>query len=410
MMNGFYSLKLVESIPVIEDGRDCGMIFKLSLRIGDPGSAEAVAAAAAAAVAAPGEFFTLPGESAPTGYLVRRATCEKDEKRNDLYFIRCECVLPGSGVEQLGPAAESTGADGETLRTVKYSIPRDAAFAPRVGEMLEWDAPEEYRCEKVEDLIDPVTGKRVVTLTGRRTRYGLVREWRSEKFAGFDEKHRPLRDITYHSLWRVRASDAGNFEGLSGTLASGWASGRAVVTAVEPGKINDSEYEFTLSAEDENNSSFNPAYSVDSRSDLRSRRDFRATLSDFRLTPEMAGFRRENGRWAHLENWSASSDCPFAGTTGPDESLIDAVFKCVLIRESSYVPGGAAAAIPGMVRWADTRVFQGTVGGCSGSFLRADMDCEELLDNSGNRWTKISRSWQRAPEGRSWNASYWNLR
>lgn len=410
-MDNNYSFQLAESIPVLENGKDYGMIFKLAMQINDPDVPDKdTLAELMERIAAPGDYFTLPDGDGPTEYIVHSVTCEKMENADNRYFVRCECILPGTQLEQLGEAAETIDANGDVLRTVKYSVPAGTDFSPEIGETLEWGTADTFKCSKLETGLDPVTGRRIVSVTGRKSRYGMLAEWRSEEFAGFDESSRPLRNIYYHSLWRAPAAEAGNFENLSGTAASGWAAENAIVTGVEPARINQFEYEFTISAEDENNSSLNSNYTIDNRTNLGGRRDYRAMLSDFRLTPEMAGFRRENSRWVQIENWNPATGCPFNETSGLDESMINAIFKCVLIRESFYLAGGAANAIDTMVEWASSRVFSGSVGSCSGSFLRAGMDCDELNDTSGNRWTKVTCTYQRAPESRTWNAAYWNVR
>lgn len=324
----------------------------------------------------------------------------------------CEVRLYGRriGLEPAsaaGDRAEHFDRDGVHRKraTFKVNSADPAALFPAVGDPVDW-AGEDFICEEIR-LANLGGDGWQASVEARKVVTRMLDCVRSEHFAGFDRNGLPRRNITYRSRWLVRAADLGSFERSSGSGAP-WAAADAMITAVVPKARSAVEYEVELEAQAFGNPDLFRRYG-DDRSNLAGRVDVSAELHDFLITPEMAGYiAHPNGGWTPDPNWDGSRRCPFTATAALDPNLINAVVKTVILTERRCRAGTLDHNLDYLTGWAaGPRLFDGSVGGIPGPFLKIDLDSEEVFDNLGMRWTRFTGKYQMAPGSFEWNPDYW---
>lgn len=310
----------------------------------------------------------------------------------------------------VSPPAWSVDTDG--VRSVVCSWFVAASGYDALLSELEVDAAApwagaDFVVREVNSKPEGLTGF-LVTAVAREVVTRMTECVRSERFAGFDDFNRAQREVVWNSRWRVHASEMEDFSGITGSPAL-WAGNHTVVTAVSPKRLSELEYELQIQAESLNNPDLFEQYYRDDRSNLKNRVDVSARMVEFLITPEMAGWRRgADGAWEALEEWLPEAHCPLIVTQALDLSLINRALKCVLLEETTHRSGGMSRNIDYLLEWGTAeRVFDGKIGGCNGSYLRVDMEAEEIADNCGKRWTRFVGNWQLAPAGYTWNTAYW---
>ncbi len=306
----------------------------------------------------------------------------------------------------------SVSVDSDNRRTVScsWSVTPDEYGALLDSLQIDSPAPwagEGFSLRSVSSKTENASSI-LVTAVAREVETRMLKCIRKEKFAGFDDDGNPLHSIEYESLWRVRSEDMADFTGITGTAAE-WAASNSVVSSVSPEKISPLEYEITMKAELLNNPDLYKKYSFEDRQNLSSRNDVSACMVEFMVTPEMAGWRTGfDGIPEMCPDWEYGANCPFTVDEPLPEAMINRALKCALLEVTEYRRGGMSRHIDRLLEWsASDRVLDGEVGGCDGSYLRVDMEAEEVFDNSGRRWTKFTGSYQRAPGDYQWNPQYW---
>jgi hypothetical protein len=325
----------------------------------------------------------------------------------------CEVCLHG---RRLGLELESAASgfteyfdrDGGHRKRAKFKVTGadPAALFPAVGDPVDW-AGEDFICEALQ-LTNLAGDDWEVAVEARKVVTRMLDCVRSENFAGFDRAGLPRRNITYRSRWLVRAADLASFELLSGSGAP-WAAADAMLTAVMPKALSAGEYEVEMEAQAFGNPDLFRRYGGDDRSNLAGRVDVSAELCDFLITPEMAGYvAHPSGGWMPDPNWDGTRSCPFAATAALDPNMVNAVAKTVILTERRHRAGTLDHNLDYLTDWAaGPRLFDGSVGGIPGPFLKIDLDSEEVFDNLGMRWTRFTGKYQMAPGSFAWNPDYW---
>ncbi len=387
-------------------GNTIALRFEFSVQVLDIAAAGEVMAEIFALCGAPGEKFSPPEDFAFSGdYIVADVNAEKDDTGCCRVIYEC---LPAAGAPEIcGNITDSLCENGTLRRRALWRIPLAALSASRpvCGEIFKWNG-EDFICREVEersDLSNP--GEKYFAVTADRYICGMLSCLRQEHFSGFDGSNHPRQSVVWRSLWRIHPDKLPDFAGLTGT-APEWADFGAVITSVEPEMVNQNEILLTITAE---NSDGGGKYQQDDRRYLGKRRDYRVRLCDFRISPEMAGYKYEGGALVPDEEWEGTSDSPFSGQgdTPLPQNMVNAVLRCVCITETFYLAGRASGVLGSLVEWGEERIFSGTVGSVSGSFLRSSMDCDEICDSQGNVWTKVVRTFQKSPARFTWNSAYW---
>lgn len=228
----------------------------------------------------------------------------------------------------------------------------------------------------------------------------LVKE---ECFAGFNYDGTSCKNVTYHSEWQVSADEADNFSDLTGTTAE-WCDPNAIITEVRPEKLSDIEYRIKIKAQLRSNSGLHKIYDNENYENLQNRTDLNCELIDFRFSAKDCGyFLNCDGLYDRIPEWNRTIDCPVITEDVLPIRCINSNVKILRISESTYHRGSMNKNISDMQNWSQTRIFNGKIGGCYGSYLKSDLYAKEIFDSHGNRWTKITGVYDLAPTGKEWN-------
>ena len=231
---------------------------------------------------------------------------------------------------------------------------------------------------------------------------------RTEKFAGLTRAGAIRREIVWNARWRVAAEELPTFFGQTGTFPGDWPEPDCLITSVMPKRLSEMEYEVTVEAQHRSNPDLLQYYSIEDRSDLANRTDIAVDMADFHLTAAMAGYQKlPDGHYMPIPNWNALAGCPFRSESKLPANMIDLTLRCLVVTVSIYVSGGVKSRIAELAAWTQGRVTNAAVEGIEGSFLRIRQTCKETFDDSGKLYTRITRSYQKAPGDYIWSTNYW---
>ena len=87
---------------------------------------------------------------------------------------------------------------------------------------------------------------------------------------------------------------------------------------------------------------------------------------------------------------------------------VDQPVKLLEIVEVTYRRGNSGEHLSEIAEWfTSQRISSEPISNISGSFLRYDLDVDDMTDKKGNNWTRIQKIYRLAPENMSWNNQYW---
>ena len=248
-----------------------------------------------------------------------------------------------------------------------------------------------------------------VTLVARKVETRCLSKIRSESFAGMTAAGIIRRKIVWNARWRVAAGDLPSFFGLTGTTPADWPEANCLITDVTPKQLSAMEYEVGIEVQHRNNPGLAARYSNDDRSDLPNRYDLTVDMADFHLFATMAGYQKlPDGKYQPITNWNCMYNCPFQVSGWLPANMVDVTFRCLVITISTYEAGDIKSRIEALANWAMHRVTNEAIGGISGSYLTLRQTCREVFSDSGELYTRITRSYQRAPGDYVWNYNYWD--
>jgi len=246
-----------------------------------------------------------------------------------------------------------------------------------------------------------------IGLTAKTVTDQMLHSHRSVEFVRLDYNGSPRRKIVWTSLWQVKAASLEQFYQQNAAAPVNWANNHAIVTKVVPQPVSPAEYLVTMTAEDLDNPGLFER-DLEDDSDLGSRKDASVDMSEFFITAQMAGYSRDpDGVLQRIPDWEPSQSCPFNASGPLDIALADSCLKTFVIHESNYASGRAGNQIGNLANWAKSRIFNGSVSGHSGNYLKIRQTCSETRDRAGNVYTRINRSYQLAPGDLRWNNQYW---
>ncbi|MDD5728602.1 MAG: hypothetical protein PHV59_08570 [Victivallales bacterium] len=230
----------------------------------------------------------------------------------------------------------------------------------------------------------------------------------SESLDGYDINGNIRKNTSWTAHWRIPSDMLEDFENLVGESAADWASADAIITKVDPVRINDLLYEVSLEAKDpENSGNFAFEYNSDDRSKLGSRKDINCRETDYILSASQCGwFTDSNGKYEEIPDWEPELMCPFTCSEALSPKIINARLKCVQVKEAEFLKGRSKSHVSMNLNWSTSSRVESSVAGVAGSWLKQSFETEEVFDNEGKRWTKVIRSYLHAPAGMTWNASY----
>ena len=361
-----------------------------------------------APAALPAELIPRPGQLLDWeggAFLCESCTVTVSGLAADFKVVARETTLA-----ELGLAVSGRDADGfETKTAVWFAAAGEyETFLAQhpIGGAEAW-AGEQFLLAAVESKPVGKIGCEV-TLKTRKAETRRLAAVRTEEFAGISRSGAILREIVWKAHWRVVATDLPNFFLLTGTSPADWAEPGCIVTKITPNRLSDQEYEVMVEAQHSGNPDLYVRYSVEDRSHLDTRTDVSVDMVEFHVAAEMAGYRKlPDGQYLPIPNWSALRGCPFQSESRLSEAMIEKTVRCLVITVSVYASGDTADQIDSLANWAASRIFNGKVAGITGSYLKTAQHCKETYNDSGRLYTRITRSYQKAPESMTWSTNYW---
>lgn len=309
-----------------------------------------------------------------------------------------------TGGVQLGDASVNRTEEGTDLKKADFFLTPEEADTFReslqIGGHAEW-AGENYFLEAVVEKETADGIKFELTASEIFTR--MLSMSQTEKFTGFSADGTPCREVIYTSIWQVTPDDLNSFFNTTGTNAA-WADDDAVITEISPKQKSPLEYRVTVKAERRTNPELHKTYNNENYESLSNRVDLDCELVDFRFSPKDCGyFINSDGLYNLIPGWLPGSECPIVSDAALHPRYINAIVKILRISETTYKKGSMHRTIEDMISWNNTRVYNGRIGNYSGSYLKCDLNAKEIYDSHGVQWTKITKIYDMAPNGTSWN-------
>jgi hypothetical protein len=232
-----------------------------------------------------------------------------------------------------------------------------------------------------------------------------------QTFSGFETNGALKNEIVYTGKWQVHRDNIEDFETLIGESAADWADEGYIVTSINPVKLSDVEYEYTLEAKNTDNTSASPAQD-DDRSKLSERQDFYPGSADFKIDGAMSGWTTKDNKKILITaaggTWDPAEECPFVVTGPMDKKYYERVIQCLTVQSTQYKKKDPMQMLPTFKELYEATIINAVMFGYSGGSWRATkQEGEKILDNAGNAWTKYTITWMCAPFDWVWNATYW---
>jgi len=314
-------------------------------------------------------------------------------------------------VELEGRIESVSNAEFEQVKVGTFLLMPDAleAFLERnsLHSPAEWAGENFYIFNQECEVADSALRTRVI-LKARYVQLQMIENLRSEEIVSLGND---IPEILYiwSSRWRAAAGDQAIFEAMLGTAPVNWGHPEAVICQITPKRISDCEFEYQLEARlpETVGCSINNKYWQDR--DLPDRREYYARVGEMRFSPVQCGYTwRSNGNYTPLNNWQPAMQCPLNTTNPLPQRWINQPVKMLEIVEVTYLKGVSSKNMDSIVSWfTGGRVSNTTLIGITGSFLRYDLDVDDVIDSRDRKWTRITKAYRLAPGGFDWSPTYW---
>lgn len=249
----------------------------------------------------------------------------------------------------------------------------------------------------------------IVTVQARYSTLQLLEVLRSEEILGV-LGNTPINICSWSSLWRAGSEDQQLFETMLGSSAEEWTGdSNSIVCKISPRRISDCEYEYTLEARYPEDIGLNRSGNHWQDADLPERIEYYTRVGEIRFTPRQCGYRRSYyGNYRTINNWNSNLECPLNTGNPLPVNMVDQPMKLLEIVEVSYLNGTSSENLSQITSWfTGNRVSSETLAGITGSFLRYDLDVDDITDKRNRKFTRISKIYRLAPSSYSWNHSFW---
>ncbi len=252
-----------------------------------------------------------------------------------------------------------------------------------------------------------------VQLEAKHISVRLISVKKDIQFKGYNTSGGAKKDEVYTGRWQVHADSIEEFYDMIGESASDWAEEDFTVTEIHPNYISDIEYEVTLTAKNLSSSTSIKISSHDYRDDIESGTPvYTGDTYEFLITAENAGWTTDtDGSNKKIENWDASSNCPFANQSSAlDENLINETIICATVTKTRYHKGDPAKYVDTLNDWQhdSSQVLNGKLGNYSGSFRKVGISSRRVLNRAGETYTRIDEVYQECPGTFTWNSTWVN--
>ncbi len=268
-------------------------------------------------------------------------------------------------------------------------------------------AGEDYYITEISSRPDGMQGY-LVTIEARHVGIRKLDVKRRETFAGYDIFGNLKREIVWTGRWRVHRDNKQDFENITGTSAADWAEEGYMVTSVDPSRISDMEYEYTVEAKSPENSNLASMHYKNDRTNLGSRVDVMVDSGTFILSAEQCGWiKNDDGRYEEIEDWDCGTSCPFETEDTLEQEMIGGELLCAILTVSIYRKGETRRHVAAEVQWTSSARIVSNADGHEGDWRKIEIKADIINDSRGDVWTKVSKKYMHAPAGFKWNQNYW---
>lgn len=341
---------------------------------------------------------------------------------------RCEAVsvktrTNGSSIasiEAVNTAITSAGAvtsiESSDFRQIKSAdwllLPEaleDFLNANQLHAAAAW-AGENYYISSIKTQSADSANRTLVTLQARYSDMKMIEVLRHEEVVAMENFYDVPKTLqVWTSIWRARAEDKAIFESMLGSSAGEWTGNyNTIVNKVEPKRISDQEYEYTLEARYPEDIGKSPNFRDWRDDDLPDRVEYYIRTGSLRMSAVQCGYSyRSNGNYVMLNRWQPQLQCPLDTTAPLPVNWINQPVKILEVVEVSYQRGSSTENLFAYTDFFSNRTFLGYVGNIYGSFLCHDLDIDDVTDSRNREFTRITKIYRLAPVNRQWNQFYW---
>jgi hypothetical protein len=254
-----------------------------------------------------------------------------------------------------------------------------------------------------------------VTIEAKHVSVRKIEVLKRQTLAGYETDGNLKTEVVYTGKWQVHADNRQEFETLIGESAADWADEGYIITSINPVKLSDIEYEYTLEAKNPDNSSASPA-TEDDRSKLWERIDLYPGSADFKIDAKMTGYTTKDNLLVKINSikpgtWDPEKYCPFSPFSEElDKKYAERVIVCMTVQRTTYKKQDPMKTLQDFQIDFQNPLIWNDMFGCPNSSWRPiKVDCEKILDNAGNPWSKITKVYMLAPFNWEWNSTYWGV-
>jgi len=250
----------------------------------------------------------------------------------------------------------------------------------------------------------------IVTFEARGNELKLIEVLRSEEIVSTAIPSAPEKLYIWRSLWRATAGDQAHFESMLGQSAVDWTHDeRTIVSKITPRRISDCEFEYQLEARYPETIAASGSSRHLRDHDLPNRKEYYTRVGEMRFSPRQCGYRYSyNGHYCKLKSWQSDELCPLNTSSCLPLNWVNQPVKLLEIVEVTFLSGTSAENLEDITGWfTESRISSSSLAGVSGSFLRYDLDVDDVTDYRGREWTRITKVYRKAPGNYSWNQNYW---
>ena len=274
------------------------------------------------------------------------------------------------------------------------------------GDASGW-AGEDYYITEISSQPDGVQGY-LVTIEARHVGVRKLDVKRRETFGGYDIFGSLRREIVWTGRWRVHRDNKQDFENITGSSAADWAEEGYIVTSVDPSRISDMEYEYTVEAKSPEFSNLASMQYKNDRTNLSSRVDVMVDSGTFILSAEQCGWSKaDDGGYDEIADWDPDTNCPFQTEDTLDKEIIGGELLCAILTVSTYRRGETRRHVADEVRWTNSSRIVNNADGNEGDWRKIEIKADIINDSRGDVWTKVSKKYMHAPAGFKWNPDFW---
>jgi len=388
------------------------------------------------------QFYTFD----TTWYVSAISTKMTEETVNDISYFSCLVTLTGK--ERLSPTKlinvnERVNQNEEKVKTAKWLVNginyENFISNHDIGSSASVWAGEDFFVSNISSEAIGNSGY-YVTLEAKLSEERLFNIQRNEKITDLSDPKKPKIEVTFTGKCRVPESRINVFRNVTGEYVVHWAHPTTdpfakkwtdtiaqqcakdgskekdyLIWNITENTISPNDYEVTMVVQKKPEPKEEP--------DVK-KKTYDVKLVEYKLTAEQCGWRKSsdlNKRWDKINGWKPEG-CPLTTTEALPVQFIDVPIKCLMVVETSYIPGEVEAVNKDMATWSGGGSFTdaGPQGFDISNWLKINQEKKETISKTetdkdgkkktikGTSYTKVIRYYQAAPGTHSWNKNYFS--